>query len=588
MRRRPLVVRCARGFVRVAVFGLALGATALSAPPPAFAQAPKAQAPKKDAPRAQKPLSQTLTGQAKADFESGKLLANDGDFAGALIKFQAAYDASNDTRLLWNVAFCQKNLRHYSKVVTTLKRYVDEGGPLLSAGDRKDAQELITTLEPFTTRATFHVNEEGAQIFVDDELVGTSPLPAPVTLDIGERHVRVVKPGFQPFERPLAVGGSADVTVEVPLQKEVHEGKLIVDAPAGAEIFIDEKQAGTGKAEQVVPSGGHQLRVTAPGMRPFQTEIVVQDKETRSLNVALEPLGATEKPMLRVAVGCGDTEPRGPEDGLVVYLDGPEVLPPGPVKKRWSGDLDKNVVEHVEYPIPPGRHVIRVSITDCTSREQAVDVDPVKGADVTGALESSRSILVKGPMGSPGGRRVALGLWKAGAGSLKQSTPENYDTMGLSMTGIALDLGLTGRWFGFYVDGAYASGSIHRESFNTNYALPNPGHVTAEMAAMRFGPRFPFNVVSFGFGPAMGIEEVNVDQVRTGKPAGIFGGYFELEIAPLCDWGLYALANANKPTDDDQVYFGTQFGVFFEPNSRCRTERSTPYGLHTNAQEPPP
>ena len=581
MSRGPLVGPCARGFVRAAVFGLALGAPAISVPAPAFAQAPK-----KDSPRAQKPLSQTLTGQAKADFESGKLLANDGDFAGALIKFQSAYDASKDPRLLWNVAFCQKNMRHYSKVVTTLKRYVDEGGPLLSAGDKKDAQELITTLEPFTTRATFRVSEEGAQIYVDDELLGTSPLQAPVTLDIGERHVRVVKPGFQPFEKPLPVGGSADVTVEVPLQKEVHEGKLIVDAPAGAEIFIDEKQAGTGKAEQVVPSGGHQLRVSAPGMRPFQTEIVVQDKETRSLNVALEPMAATERPTLRVAVGCGDTEPRGPEDGLVVYIDGPEVLPPGPVKKRWSGDLDKNVVEHVEYPIPPGRHVIRVSITDCASREQAVDVDPVKGADLTGALESSRFILVRGPLGSPGGRRVALGLWVAGVGSLKQNMPETYDTTGLAMTGAALDLGLNGRWFGVYINGAYASGSIHRESFNTNYALPNPGHVTAEMAAMRFGPRFPFNAVSLGFGPTMGIEEVNVDRVRTGKPAGIFGGYFEVEIAPLCDWGLFALANANKPTDDDQVYFGAQFGVFFEPNSRCRTERSTPYGLLTGV--PPP
>jgi len=224
--------------------------------------------------------------------------------------------------------------------------------------------------------------------------------------------------------------------------------------------------------------------------------------------------------------------------------------------------------------------------TSHVDREQAVDVDPVKGADLTGALESSRFILVRGPLGSPGGRRVALGLWVAGVGSLKQNMPETYDTTGLAMTGAALDLGLNGRWFGVYINGAYASGSIHRESFNTNYALPNPGHVTAEMAAMRFGPRFPFNAVSLGFGPTMGIEEVNVDRVRTGKPAGIFGGYFEVEIAPLCDWGLFALANANKPTDDDQVYFGAQFGVFFEPNSRCRTERSTPYGLLTGV--PPP
>jgi len=583
MRRGPSSRgRCTRGLARWALLGAVLGAPALLSEPAARAQAPR------PGPTARKPLSQTLTGQAKADFEAAKLLANDGDFAGALIKFQSAYDASKDARLLWNVAFCQKNLRHYSKVVTTLKRYVGEGSAVLSAGDKKDAQDLITTLEPFTTRATFRVSEEGAQIYVDDELVGTSPLAAPVMLDIGERRVRVVKAGFQPFERPLAVGGSADIVVEVPMEKEVHEGKLMVDAPPGALIFIDDGQVGAGRVDQVVPSGGHQLRVTAPGMRPFQTEIVVQDKETRSLNVALEPEARTEKPTLRVAVGCGGTEPRAPEDGLVVYIDGPEVLPPGPVKKRWVGDVDKNVVEHVEYPIAPGRHVIRVSITDCTSLEQAVDVDPAKGADLTGALESSRSVLVKGPLGSPGGYRVGLGLWEAGWSHLKQDMPEEYSQQGFTVKGLSLDAGLVGRWFDFFLEGAYGSGSIARQTFNTNYALPNQAHVTWSQMLMRFGPRFPFNVVSLGFGPTMGIEEENVDQVRSGKPVGIFGGYVEIEVAPVCDWGLFLQSSLDKQTTSDSGYLTEQFGVFFEPNSRCRTERSTPYGLHTNTQGSPP
>ncbi len=37
-------------------------------------------------------LSQTLTGPAKADYQVGKLLLIDGDFAGALIKLQSAED----------------------------------------------------------------------------------------------------------------------------------------------------------------------------------------------------------------------------------------------------------------------------------------------------------------------------------------------------------------------------------------------------------------------------------------------------------------------------------------------------------------
>jgi hypothetical protein len=183
------------------------------------------------------------------------------------------------------------------------------------------------------------VKEEGAQIYVDDELVGTSPLMAPVTLDIGERRLRVVKAGFQVFEKTLAVGGSADITVEIPLQKEVHEGKLIIEAPAGAQVVIDDRPAGTGRAEQVVQAGGHQLRVTAPGMRPYQTEIVVQDKETRAVNVVLERVTEAEKPMLRVAVGCGDPAIASAVSSLVAGLPAatPEMAPCSAVRRssRW-------------------------------------------------------------------------------------------------------------------------------------------------------------------------------------------------------------------------------------------------------------
>jgi len=568
-RRRAFIV-----VLRVACLVAVPGAAGLLIAPAAHAQA-----------RPQRPLSQSLTGQAKTDFEAGKLLANDGDFAGALIKFQSAYDAARDPRLLWNVAFCQKNLRHYSKVVTTLRRYIDEGGAVLSAADKKDAQELITTLEPFTTRAVFHVNEDNAQIFVDDEFQGTSPLATPVVLDIGERHLRVVKAGFKTFEKALPVGGSASVTVEVALEKEVHEGKIIVDAPPGATIFLDEKQVGLGKVEETIPSGGHQLRVTAPGMRPYQTEIVIQDKETRSVGVALEPesaaAAAMARPMLRVAVGCGDTEPKGPDDGLVVYVDGPEVLAPGPVKQRWYDDLGRNAVERVEYPISPGPHTIRVAITGCWGLDLALVVDPMKGADVTGALESSRFVLFRGPQGTPGWYRAGVGLWFPGA-DVSQNVPEHYSAT-VGGTGIVGEVGTPGRWFGFWLNAAYASGSLTRNSFNTNYALPNQAHTTFDRLGMRFGPRIPFNVVSLGFGASMAYESVNLQQVRTGKGDGAFGGYTEIDVQPLCDFGLFVQSMIEKPTGDN-AYFGTQVGVFWGPSPQCHKERETSFGLHGEAK----
>jgi hypothetical protein len=542
---------------------------------PAFADPPK---PAAAAGKPQKPLSQSLTGQAKADFEAAKLLANDGDFSGALIKFQSAYDAAKDVRLLWNVAFCEKNLRRYAKVVATLKRYVDEGAATLSAGDKKDAQDLIATIEPFTTRATIAVNESGAQITIDDEVVGTSPLAGPVVLDLGERHLKVTKDGFKPYEKTVPVGGAADVSIAVALEREVHEGRVTIDAPAGAAIFIDGSQVGVGKVDATLPAGGHQLRVSAPGMRTYQTDVTLADKETRSMSVVLETEAVAVKPTLRVAVGCGDATPKGPDDGLVVYLDGPDVLPPTIVKQTWSPDQGQNVLDHVEYALYPGKHTLRVVLTGCYGYDVQVDVDPVKGGDVSGALETNRAALLRGPQGTPGWFQVGAGLWLAG-GNAKSNAPDHYASRGISVVGETLELAAVDRWLGYYVDFSNGTGSFNRTTFDSFQSLPDSAGVKWLRLDTRFGPRFPFNVFSLGFGPKMGWEKVEVDQVRTGTSQGFAGGYAEAVFEPICDFGAFLNLSVDKPFNNDDASGSAQFGVVWAPSPSCHRERDTAFGL---------
>ena len=130
-------------------------------------------------------------------------------------------------------------------------------------------------IEPFTTRATFRVNQEGAQIYhVDDELVGTSPLAAPVVLDIGERRLRATKGGFTTFEKSFVVAGGPELTIDVALEKEIHEGKLVVEAPAGAVIFVDDKEVpgrragGAEGTERRPPVARHWRPVVGAPIRP--------------------------------------------------------------------------------------------------------------------------------------------------------------------------------------------------------------------------------------------------------------------------------------------------------------------------------
>src|SRR4051812_44509218 len=92
------------------------------------------------------PLGESLAGAAKGDYETARQLFEDGDFAGAFIKFKGAYDLSGDARLLWNMATCKKNQRKYVQVLRLVERYEREGGQSLTAQQRADAAEIVRTV----------------------------------------------------------------------------------------------------------------------------------------------------------------------------------------------------------------------------------------------------------------------------------------------------------------------------------------------------------------------------------------------------------------------------------------------------------
>ena len=256
--------------------------------PAAAASAPTEAKPAEALPPFKKPLAETLTGMAKAEYEAGRLLYGDGDYAGAALKFQRAYDESKDPRLLWNTAAAEKNLRHYAKVVELVERYVAEAGTRLKPEDRAEADALLGTVRAFIATVTLDVQPEGAAIFVDDVKVGVSPMRAPVLVDMGDRRIRVTKDGFQDFAVTQSLQGGTPFSLMVALQPAVHEGRLRIVASAGETISIDGKQVGSGEWEGVLPTGLHSVTVTAAGKRPYQSDVAIQDNQTQSLRVALE------------------------------------------------------------------------------------------------------------------------------------------------------------------------------------------------------------------------------------------------------------------------------------------------------------
>jgi hypothetical protein len=411
-----------------------------------------------------RPLAQSLPADAKRDYDAGKMLFDDGDYATALLKYQAAYEATHDPRLLWDVAVCDKSLRHYARTLSTLGRYLTEGGDLLTPGDRRDAQDLSRAISPFTSAQTLNVSEDGAQIWIDGLLVGQSPLPAPVVLDLGTRHVRIVKDGFRPWSLEMPVGGSAPTAVAALLQKEA--GHLDLTTPT---VAIDGKDVGHGPALSLdLPSGPHALRVTAPNLRPIVTDVIVEDGKSRALDLKLEP-DAAPSSEVHVTVGCGRPEPL-PQDDLAVFFDDATVsaLPLGVRMRREPGG---EVIAYVAYRVTPGRHTVHVAALGCSARDAVVDAPEGGVANVTGALPPSDGWYEGSPAGSHDGWRLSGGILETSAGFGDYENfllnPPKKAVVGLTMVGASLATGFEGRWATGLVEARFVEGRVSNID-NTN------------------------------------------------------------------------------------------------------------------------
>jgi len=262
---------------------------------PLLAQTQARSAPAKTASSPKKSLADTLQGEAKAEYAAARILYDDGDFAGALTKLEAAYRLSQDPRLLWNMAAAQKNLRHYSKVIDLLERYLAADPTLVSDEDREQAKQLMEVANGFVTTVTFDVKPAGADIVVDGQSLGVAPLPGPVRIDFGQRHLKILKAGFVPEERDLSLDGGHALTVQVALKEEVHQGSLKVVTDPNSTIRLDGKMVGIGAWQGVLPSGSHSLQLEGDQKVPRSMDVVISDGETRTVEAPLQDAATASK-----------------------------------------------------------------------------------------------------------------------------------------------------------------------------------------------------------------------------------------------------------------------------------------------------
>ena len=242
--------------------------------------------------RADDPAAATAYNQAVA-------LEGQGKWPEACALYETSYHDDPQLGVLLHLAICHE---HVGRTATAWSEFTDAADLARTRGDprekiaRKRADDLAPLLPKLYLAAPSAVPP--GMIVRRDGVDVTALIGAQMPVDPGDHEIAVTAPGYVDWKTKVTAAASTVTPLDLPaLQKapepiapppRAHEGTLVVTTAADAQISIDQQAVGTGRYEAKLKSGGHTLRVTAPGMRPYQSEIVVGDDEQRSIDVPLE------------------------------------------------------------------------------------------------------------------------------------------------------------------------------------------------------------------------------------------------------------------------------------------------------------
>jgi hypothetical protein len=155
--------------------------------------------------------------QAQRHFRRGVELYRDDDVAGALVEFRRAHDLVPSYKILYNIGQADYELKDYASALQHFRAYLEEGGAEIPAERRREVERELPRLEGRVGRLVVHVPEAGAPVFVDDVAVGTSPLGAPLLVNVGRRKVEAASgPNGERRAVYAEVAGGETVTVSLP------------------------------------------------------------------------------------------------------------------------------------------------------------------------------------------------------------------------------------------------------------------------------------------------------------------------------------------------------------------------------------
>lgn len=158
--------------------------------------------------------------------------------------------------------------------------------------------ELVSSQGKPIGNLTVRSRVPGAELWVDNERVGRTPVATSVAVVAGHHRVELRRPGYRTAVREidLTAGGTGELDLDLEVDRArlgSEGGALALDiSEPGAVVFVDDQHLGAYQGALRLPRGPHRLRVERGGFLPVEREVSV-DATSAPLRVVLEPTPET-------------------------------------------------------------------------------------------------------------------------------------------------------------------------------------------------------------------------------------------------------------------------------------------------------
>ncbi len=167
-----------------------------------------------------KPLpSEAQKAEARARYERGLKLYDQGAYEAALVEMRRAYELHPTFKILYNLGLIHKQLNDHAAALDAFNGYLNEGGKKVDPKRHAEVEKYLGELKPLVATITVQVDVSGAEVSVDDLAIGISPLTGPITVNAGKRKVSAKLAGKPAATKVLTVAGSDAVTVKLELDE---------------------------------------------------------------------------------------------------------------------------------------------------------------------------------------------------------------------------------------------------------------------------------------------------------------------------------------------------------------------------------